>query len=372
MKITAIKPFLVDRFLLVRVYTDGGIVGNGEAGLWAHHEVTAKAIQSVSEYYIGKDPGRIDHHYQTVSRNTHFFGAVLSSALSAIDIALWDILGKTVNKPVHELLGGRCRDKVRVFANVKGETLPERAASAREALEQGYASLRTTPFFAGWEAARSSSRTIGDAVAIVHAIREEIGKEVDMGLELHRNLTTQEAVTLAQELAPYRILYYEDPVPPENEGALEYVASRAPIPIAAGERNTDLHQFSRLLDRHLLAFLRFDVSLAGGITQGRKIASAAEAQSVQVIPHLMGSPVNTAAYVQLDAAIPNYHSQEANLPTPPAAEIVDEPLKLIDGYLEIPEGPGIGVEIREEALGRFPFKPNRIKGNFYADGSVRH
>jgi len=372
MKIEAIKPFLVDRYLLVRVYTDQGIVGSGEAGLWAHHEVTARAVESLAEYYIGKDAGRMDHHYQTVSREFHFGGPVFSAALSAVDIALWDILGKAVGKPVHELLGGRCRDRVKVFANVVGDTPQQRAESAREAVEQGYVSLRTTPFFTGWEAGSSSSRVVGEAVEIVHAIREEIGRDIDLGLELHRNLTPHEAVLLAQELAPCRVLYYEDPLPPENEDALVYVASRAPIPVAAGERSTNLHQFTRLLDRNLVAFLRYDVSLAGGITQCRKVASAAEAHFVQVIPHLMGSPVNTAAYAQLDAAIPNYYAQEANLPPGPAQELVDEPLGIVDGYLEIPKRPGIGIEINEKALGKLPFKKSRIVGHCHADGSVRH
>ncbi len=120
MKIERIKPFLVDRCLLVRVYTDAGIVGTGEAGLWAHHKMVYEAIDELSEYYVGKDASRIEHHYQVVSRNTHFQGAVLSAAMSAIDIALWDILGKSVGKPVYQLLGGKCRDKVKVFANVGG------------------------------------------------------------------------------------------------------------------------------------------------------------------------------------------------------------------------------------------------------------
>src|SRR5579859_4074118 len=157
MKIRQIKPFLVDRSLLVRVYTDAGIVGTGEAGLWAHHKLVYDAINQLSGYYIGKDAGRIDHHFQVVSRDTHFQGAVLSAAMSAIDIALWDILGKSVGKPVHQLLGGKLRDKVKVFGSVAGATLDERAKQAAALVAQGYQSLRTIPFFDGWEQ-RPSSR----------------------------------------------------------------------------------------------------------------------------------------------------------------------------------------------------------------------
>ncbi len=151
MKIEKITPFLVDRFLLVRVYTDEGIIGNGEAGLWAHHGMVHRAIQDLSEYYIGKDPRRIEHHYQTITRDTHFMGAVISAALSAIDMALWDILGKSVGLPVYQLLGGKCRDKIKVFANITGDTPEARGESARQGVEAGYLSLRTQPFLPNFE-----------------------------------------------------------------------------------------------------------------------------------------------------------------------------------------------------------------------------
>ncbi len=147
MKITKITPFLVDKFLLVRVYTDAGIVGNGEAGLWAHHKMVYQAVEDLSAYYVGKDPRLIEHHYQTVTRDTHFMGAVISAALSAIDMALWDILGKSVDLPVHQLLGGKVRDKIKVFANVGGNNLTEVAESARKQVDAGYLSVRTQPFF---------------------------------------------------------------------------------------------------------------------------------------------------------------------------------------------------------------------------------
>src|SRR3954469_12737738 len=143
MKIERIKPFLVDRCLLVRVYTDEGIIGTGEAGLWAHHDLVYEAINDLSAYYVGKDAGTIEHHFQTVSRDTHFQGAVLSAAMSSIDIALWDILGKSLGKPVYQLLGGKLRDKIKVFGSVGGATLDERARQAADFAQQGYVSLRT-------------------------------------------------------------------------------------------------------------------------------------------------------------------------------------------------------------------------------------
>lgn len=371
MKIERIVPFLVDRCLLVRVYTDEGITGTGEAGLWAHHKMVYEAINELSDYYVGKDPARIEHHYQVVSRDTHFAGSLLSAAMSAVDIALWDILGKSVGKPVYQLLGGKCRDKIRVFANVGGNTLEERAESALRNVEQGYTSLRTTPMFRGFEE-QTPTKVIGDAVAIVRAIREAVGYEVDLGLEIHRNLNTDQAIILAGELAPYRILYYEDPVAPESLEALSYVASHIHLPIATGERFYSMYQFRELINSQTVSMIRFDLSLAGGFTQCKKIAALAEASFVGAFPHLMGSPVNVAAYVQLDAAIPNYVLQESHVVADALNEILDEPLKREGGYVIVPDRPGIGVEIREDKLGKFPYRPYRITGSFREDGAVAH
>ena len=371
MKITQITPFLVDRFLLVRVYTDAGIIGNGEAGLWAHHPTVFAAIQELSDYYVGKDPTRMEHHFQTVARDTHFMGAVLSAAMSAIDIACWDILGKSVGLPVYQLLGGKCRDKVKVFANVVGETLTERAESAIREVEAGYLSLRSTPFFTGFEQ-KTPTHVIGDAVEIVRAIREAVGYEIDLGLEIHRNLRPEEAITLAHELAPFRILYYEDPLAPESNEAVEYVARNINLPMATGERFYNIYQFKDLIDRKSVSLIRPDLSLAGGYTQCKKIAGMAEAAFVGIFPHLMGSPVNIAAFVQWDAATPNYVLHES-LPYADAFnEIVDHPPERDGGYIIVPDRPGIGLEIDETKLAKFPYKPKRITGFFQADGAVAH
>ena len=372
MKIESIRPFLVDRSLLVRVYTNEGIVGNGEAGLWAHHRLVYEALQDLAEYYVGQDPTRMEHHYQVVSRNTHFMGSVLSAALSAVDMALWDILGKLAGLPVYQLLGGKCRDKVRVFANVGGGTLDERAESAARSVQAGFTALRTTPFFSGWQM-DNPTRIVKTAVEIVRAIRQAVGDEVDLGLEIHRNLGPDQAIMLAGELAPYRILYYEDPLVPESIEALEYIARHVSIPMATGERFYSLYQFRELIDRKVVSMIRADLSLAGGFTQAKKIAALAEASLVGVFPHLMGSPVNTAAFAQFGAAIPNYVFQENNrVADHPLNEVIDEPLKLEGGYVIVPDRPGIGVEVREDKLARFPYQPARISANLCADGCVAY
>jgi galactonate dehydratase len=368
-KIERITPILVDRCLLVRVHTDEGIVGTGEAGLWAQHRLVYEAINDLADYYVGRDAGLIEHHFQSVTRDTHFWGAALSAALSAIDIALWDILGKATGRPVHQLLGGKVRDKVRVFANVSGESPEARGESARQAVGQGYTSLRTTPFFTGWEE-QTPSKYIGAAVEIVRSIREAVGFEIDLGLEIHRNLGPDEAITLANELMPFRIHYYEDPVAPESLEALRYVARHVNIPIATGERFHTIYQFKELLDTGTVSTIRADLSLAGGYTQLKKIAAMAEAGFVGLFPHLMGSPVNLAAFAQFGAAIPNYTLMERGVEA--LNEIVDEPLTFADGFVLVPDRPGIGVELREDKLAKYPYRPHKISPAHRADGAVAH
>ncbi len=371
MKIEKITPFLVDKFLLVRVYTDQGLVGNGEAGLWAHHGMVHRAILDLSDYYIGKDASRIEHHYQTVSRDAHFMGAAISAALSAIDIALWDLAGQAVGQPVHQLLGGRVRDKIKVFANVNGATLEECAASAQQQVGVGYLSLRMSPFLPGFER-KTPSQVIGDAVDLVAAVREAVGFNIDLGLEIHRNLRPEEASVLARELLPYRLLYYEDPLAPESLEAMEYIAQTVPLPMATGERCYNIFQFKDLIDRKVVSLIRPDLSLAGGFTQVKKIAAIAESAFVGIFPHLMGSPVNIAAFCQLDAAIPNYVLMESHTTADAYNEIVDYPVERQGGYLVVSDRPGIGLEIDESKLDRYPYQPKKILGSFHADGSVAH
>jgi galactonate dehydratase len=345
-------------------------VGTGEAGLWAHHRWVYEAIRDLGQYYVGKDPRQIAHHAQVLFRNTHFMGSVLNAAISALDVALWDILARSVDLPIYQLLGGKVREKVKVFANVTGETLEARAASALEQVARGYSSLRTTPFFSDW-AQQSATQRVKTAVEIVAAVREAIGDEVDLGLEIHRNLTPEEAILLGNELLPYRILYYEDPLAPESFEALEYVARHVNIPIAFGERSYSLFQFRELINSGTVSWIRPDLSLVGGYTQARKIAAMAEASLVGVFPHLMGSPINIAAFVQFDAATPNFVLHENNhVADSPMNEILEQPLTLENGYILVPEGPGIGVEVREAKLDQFPFEPRTITGRFRADGSM--
>jgi len=369
MKIERVVPYLVGRCLLVRVHTSDGIVGTGEAGLWAHHRLVFEAIKDLADYFIGKDPGMIEHHFQAVTRDAHFSGPVVFAALSAIDVALWDILGQSVGKPVHALLGGACRNKVKVFASISGDTVTEHVARAVEAVGSGYTSIRTMPFLPDWER-QTPSAYIGAAAEIVAAIREAIGYEIDLGVEIHRNLSPDEAIILARELEPLRLLYYEDPVAPESLPALQYVASHVDIPIAFGERSHSLSQFKDLIDTRSVSMIRPDLSLAGGFTQCRKIAAYAEASFVNLFPHLMGSPINVAAFVQFAASIPNYAVMESG--SPALNEIVDTPPVVLSGHIAVSDRPGLGIALKEEVLHKYPYRPHKIDAATRADGSVAH
>lgn len=246
-----------------------------------------------------------------------------------------------------------------------------RVESARNCVAQGFTSLRMTPFFSGFEH-QTPTRVISTAAAMVGAVREAIGDGVDLGLEIHRNLRPEEAITLAREIEPYRILYYEDALPPESIDALEYVARHVNLPMATGERHYTIQQFKDLIDRQIVSLIRPDVSLVGGYTQARKIAAIAEAAFVGIFPHLMGSPVNNAVFTQFAAAIPHFVLMESNGVEGPLSELVDEPVELRQGYRIVPDRPGIGVEIDEAALGHYPYRPVEITGSFHRDGSVAH
>jgi galactonate dehydratase len=369
MKITQLEPLLVDRCLLVCVHTDAGLIGLGECGLWAHHPEVATAITELADYFVGKPADLMEHHYQAVTRDAHFGGPVLAAALSGIDIALWDLLGQETGKPVHALLGGAVRQKVRVFAHVTGGTVDEHVACALQAIADGYTSLRVMPFLANWEETTPTGY-IGAAVEIIGRVREAVGMEIDLGVELHRNFGPEETIVLAPEIAPFRILYLEDPVAPESLEALRYVAQHVDIPIAAGERLWNLFGFAELLATRTSAWIRPDLSLAGGFTQCRKIAGMAEANFVKVFPHLMGSQVNLAAFVQFAAATPNYVLMEGQATV--LNDLVDHPLSVVDGSITVPERPGIGLALRDEMLERYPYRPHRINPPLRPDGSVAH
>lgn len=376
MKITDVRVVPVDRYLFVKVSTNEGITGLGESGTWGFLEASGQVIEACKRYLVGKDPLLIEHHFQYMYRSAHFSGAAIMGALSAIDIALWDIAGKYFGVPCHQLLGGKCRDKARVYYHVFGDTKEKLIQGCAEAKKKGFTAVghltpfldesRSVPFF------KTHADKIADAIDTVRRYREAVGNSVDLCLEIHRRLSPAEAVDLAEGIIQYHPFFYEDPILPDNLDAMELIARKIKIPIATGERFHTIQQFETLLKRGAVQYIRPDVCLCGSLTQSKKIAGLAEAHYAQVVPHNPLSPVSTAACVQLGACIPNFALQEYPIGEhePPKSEIVKGALKLEKGYLIIPDAPGIGVELVEDAEKKYPFKPRGINTRLNVDGSV--
>jgi galactonate dehydratase len=382
MKITKVEPLLVDRFCFVRIETDAGITGIGESGTWGQLEASATSIRKYAEYLVGRDPRPIEHHWNVMHRANHFTGGAINGAISAIDIALWDIKGKLHNVPVYELLGGKMRAKARVYGHVKGRTRESLIEEAVRLKTLGFTALghlnplldedETTPYF------KSHAQKIEDAAETVRQLRQAVGPSVDLCIEIHRRLTPPEAVALARAIEQYKPMFYEDPLRPNDPDAMAWVADHIHIPVATGERFINLYQFQTLLNRRAVAYLRPDVCLCGGITGTKKVAALAEANDCWVVPHNPLSIVSTAACLQIAACIPNFAIQEYPTRTPEidgSAGLLGEGLAtgLKDqeaGFIAIPTAPGIGLTFVDDLERKFPPKPRRIAMRPHWDGAV--
>ncbi len=373
-----ISEYGVNGWLIVTVETDAGIRGIGEAGAWAYLETAEKAVERFEPSLLGKDPLRRDHHFQYLSRSAHFRGAGISSALSAIDIALWDIAGKHYGAPIYELLGGRCRDKLRTYAHVIGETTDELVEKCRACKDEGFTAVgHLSPLLdesRNERYAETHAGMISDATDRVRRFREAVGDEVDLCIEIHRRLDPPEAITLANEIEQYRPLFYEDPVRPDNPDAMKKVAENTTIPIATGERFQTIEEFTTLLRRDAVDYVRPDLCLAGGITGCKKIAATAEANYVDVVPHDPLGPVSTAACIQLAASIPNFALQEypyrAEYEQAPGESLLTEPFEWTNGYLQVPGGPGLGIELDDDVLEDAAYEQPELATRLHEDGSV--
>jgi galactonate dehydratase len=376
MKITDIKTIAVDRYLFVKVYTDEGLVGLGESGAWGFLEASAACVETFKRYLIGQDPLRIEHHWQVMYRAHHFRGSAIMGAISAIDIALWDIAGKYFNVPCYQLMGGKCRDKARLYYWVRGADTETLVKGCKEARKRGFTAVghlspfldspRHEPYF------ETHVQKMERGIDRVRQYREACGDEVDLCIEIHRRLSPAEAIVFARGIEKYHPLFYEDPVRPDNFDSMALVAEHINIPIATGERLTTIQEFEMLLRRNAVHYIRPDVCICGGLTHAKKICAVAEAHDALVVPHNPLSPVSTAACIQLAACIPNFALQE--FPTaerkPYLQEVIKSAVKLDKGFLIVPDAPGIGVELTDDAAEKYPYVPGEFVARLYTDGSV--
>lgn len=300
------------------------------------------------------------------------------SAISAIDIALWDIKGKAYGVPVYELLGGMCRDKVRTYPAVFKFTPEEMAEACVAVKKQGFTAARL--MITGDIKKKNTdyedsifSHRVELQVERVKACREAVGWDFDLILEVHRSMNPMEATAFARTVEIYRPLFLEDPIPPDSNTVMAEVASNTSLPIATGERFINIQEFEDLLSRRAARYVRPDVCALGGLTPSRKVAAIAESHYVEIVPHNPLGPVSTAACLQLDAAVPNVCIQEfpSFYMTGNESKMIKEPFALDQGYLLIPKAPGIGIELVDNITELFPPVQRSISCQIAFDGSVR-
>ncbi|GBF28203.1 D-galactonate dehydratase [bacterium MnTg02] len=359
MKITTVKAIRAGQFLFCRIETDNGLHGIGEAGCWGALEAAEAAIVKFAGYLEGLDPTPIEHHWNVLHRDAYYQGAAINAAISAIDIALWDIKGKALGVPVYELLGGPVRTRCRTYGHVYAKTIEDVVEDCRAKAANGFTGIgHLNPFLDEGEDVeyfQSHVDKIEIAADRVRQFREAVGPHVDLLLELHRRLTPAEAEVFADAVNTYRPMWLEDPIRPEPIEAMARLRNRIHIPIATGERYTTLYQFEALIKQGGVDYVRPSIGLCGGITGVKKIAALAEAAGIFVAPHNPFSPATLAAELMIDAAIPNFAIQEYptgfdNLRMVSSdrllgADLFEHVPQVVDGFIELPSAPGIGVEL---------------------------
>ena len=346
LRITKLETFLVrPRWLFLKVHTDEGIVGLGEPVVEGRARTVATAIEEIAPYLIGKDPRQVVHHWQAIYRHAFYRGGpILTSALSGIDTALWDIKGKALGVPVYELLGGPTRRKVRVYAHANTP------AAMRPLLARGFTAFKCGP------AKRRNSRYIETPAAVRYAaerfgeLRRVAGDDVDIGIDFHGAISPAMAKVLIKALEPHNPMFIEEPINCQNHDLMAEIARGTHLPIATGERVFTKWGFREVLEKKAATILQPDLCHAGGITEVRLIAGMAEAYYAVIAPHNPLGPISLAAGIQIAASIPNFLCQEqvslgyGYLRRP---FVIDK-----TGYIDVPTGPGLGIELDDNAVAK--------------------
>ncbi|RUW56303.1 galactonate dehydratase [bacterium M00.F.Ca.ET.141.01.1.1] len=355
MKIISLTTYIVPpRWLFLKIETDAGVTGWGEPVVEGRALTVEAAVKELGDYLIGKDPRLIEDHWTVMHRGGFYRGGpILMSAIAGIDQALWDIKGKALGVPVHELLGGRLRDTIKVYSWIGGDRPAEVAAGAKEVVARGFLALKMN----GTEELQivDSHDRIDAAVERVAMVREAVGPNIGIAVDFHGRVHRPMARILVKELEPYRLMFIEEPVLSENREALKEIAALGSTPIALGERLYSRWDFKSVFEEGVVDIIQPDLSHAGGLTECRKIAAMAEAYDVAVAPHCPLGPIALAACLQLDAVSYNCFIQEQSLGIHynAANDLLDyaankDVFRYEDGYVAIPDGPGLGVEIDED------------------------
>ncbi|WP_306052766.1 galactonate dehydratase [Natronococcus wangiae] len=358
MRITDYELFEVPpRWLFLKLTTSDGTIGWGEPVVEGRAKTVRTAVEELLEnYLLGEDPSAIEDHWQAMYRGGFYRGGpVLMSAIAGVDQALWDIKGKRFDAPVYDLLGGKARDRVRVYQWIGGDRPADVGDAAREKVDAGFTALKMN----ATAELRSvdNPRAVEEAVDRIAAVREAVGSEVDVGVDFHGRVSKPMARRLARALEPYDPFFVEEPVLPEHNDALPDIRAATTIPIATGERMYSRWDFKEVFESNAVDVIQPDLSHAGGITEVNKIASMAEAYDVAMAPHCPLGPIALASCIQVDACSPNALIQEQSLDihyneTSDVLDYLADPsvFEYRDGYVDLPDGPGLGIDVDEESV----------------------
>jgi galactonate dehydratase len=376
MKITDLQTFVVGtdwrNLTIVRLHTDEGLTGLGEARMVNHTDALVGYLREAApRHVIGHDPFRIEELIKKMGRDDFSrAGEVMSSGIAAFETACWDIVGKALGQPVYNLLGGAVRERVKAYANgwYRVEREPEEFhAAARKVVERGYKALKLDPFGPGhYELERSEKLR---AVALVEAVRDAIGPEPEILLEMHGRFSPATAIEMARILEPYGLGWVEEPVPPVNLKALRKASDGIPATaVATGERIHQRGEYRELFELQAADVIQPDISHIGGLLETKKLAAWAESYYVTVAPHNVGGQINTAAALHLAACTTNFRIQEYfnDFADPWVRETAEGLPEVVEGYFALPEGPGLGLELNEEVIEAHPKRD--VHFNLFAEG----
>ncbi|GEL77748.1 galactonate dehydratase [Tenuibacillus multivorans] len=379
MKITTFTTYVVPpRWLFLKIETDEGITGWGEPVIEGRAETVQAAVHELEDCLIGKNPLHIEDHWNVMYRSGFYRGGpILMSAIAGIDQALWDIKGKYYDAPVYELMGGACRDSIKVYSWIGGDRPTDVGKAAKKVVEKGFQAIKMN----GTEELQyiDTYDKIDQVIERVAAVRDAVGPNVGIGIDFHGRVHKPMAKILAKELEPYRLMFIEEPVLPENNEALREIASLTAIPIATGERMYSRWDFKSLLEDGYVDIIQPDLSHAGGITEVKKIASMAEAYDVGLAPHCPLGPIALAACLQVDATSHNAFIQEQSLGIHynKGNDLLDyiedrTVFAYENGHVGLPKAPGLGISINEECVKKMAERGHRWRNPVWRheDGTV--
>lgn len=371
MKVTHVETLLLDniepyrggrKWLFLRLFTDAGIVGLGErpTGHLTNLKSQIALLHDLCErFVVGESPFDIENLWQRMFASNHDYrhpGLDSTPAISAIEMACWDIVGKAVNQPIYNLLGGKCHQRLRAYAYMPAEGIwdrPEKAGEvAARLVEEGNSACKLDPFMPYYPLPRDFPlKTTRRAAKIFRCIRDAVGDDLEVGIGTHGQFSTAGAIRVAKILEEFDPFWFEEPVPPENVDEMARVAAHTSIPIASGERLVSIYEFSELLEKQAAQIIQLDVGQCGGILESKKIAGIAEAHYAMIAPHMYVGPIAAAAAVQVDACSPNFLIQEYN-GGGLHEELFTNPIRFANGFIELPTGPGLGLELDEDVVKR--------------------